>query len=223
MMMGESVYVDGVEVANVLVEAGLSKDVEHIESLSGARVDYTLRFPADAEPPAHDAKITVRGLELDVLNVPDHWDCKSVFGSWSNPWDMNVLVGKALGDFTAAIEIVSISVTIDALGDAIKTESTVFTGNAQARMKSGGENTGTAIESDVSEVWCFIVPWDIRFTALRASSTFIDYAAARYDVRKIEAMENKQEYVLFEAVLLPGYQESGETGETGETGVTGNG
>ena len=219
-MKGESVYVDGVEVANVLVEDGLSKDVEKVEQLSGARVDYTLRFPVDATPPSHDSKVTVHNVVLDVLNFPEHWDLKHVFGDSSLPWDMNVLVGKALGDFTAAIEIVSISVTIDALGDAIKTESTVFTGNAQARMKSGGENTGTAIESDVSEVWCFIVPWDIRFTALRASSTFIDYAAARYDVRKIEAMENKQEYVLFEAVLLPGYQESGETGETG---VTGNG
>ena len=200
MMMGESVYVDGVEVVNVLVEAGLSKDVEHVESLSGARVDYTLRFPADAEPPAHDAMITVRGLELDVLNVPDHWDCKSVFGSWSNPWDMNVLVGKSLGDFVDAIAIYTITATVDALGDAVRTETLVYSGDAQARMKTGSETSGTALESDTLETWCFIVPWDDAFAALRPSSTFITYDGVQYDVRVIDPMNNKQEHALFEAV-----------------------
>lgn len=199
-MRGESVYVDGVEVANVLVEAGLSKDVEHVESLSGARVDYTLRFPADAEPPAHDAKITVRGLELNVLNVPDHWDCKNVFGSWSNPWDMNVLVGKSLGDFVDAIAIYAITATVDALGDAVRTETLVYSGDAQARMKTGSETSGTALESDTLETWCFIVPWDDAFTALRPSSTFITYDGVQYDVRVIDPMNNKQEHALFEAV-----------------------
>lgn len=199
-MKGEIVTVDGVEVDNVLVEDGLAKDVEHVDTLSGARVAYTLRFPTDANPPAHDAKVTVRGEVLDVLNVPDHWDCSNVFDSWSNPWDMNVLVGKTLGDFTATIAIVSVTATINQLGDPAKTETTVYSGTAQARMKAASESAGTALETDATETWCFIVPWNSDIAALRPASTFIDYANARYDVRKIDAINNKQEFVLLEAV-----------------------
>ena len=213
-MMGESVYVGSTEVKNVLVEVGLSKDIEKTDELSGARVDYTLRFPADATPPAHDAKVTVRGTVLDVLNVPDHWNCNNVFSSWSNPWDMNVLVGKSLGDFVDAIQVVSVSVTIDSLGDAVVTESVVLSGNAQARLKSGGESHGTALETVEKETWCFIVPWDDDFASLVPAATFIDYANGRYGVTVIERMENKQEYVLFEAVKVPKYR-------TSESGVSG--
>ena len=220
-MMGETVAVGAATVQNVLVEPGLSQDVKDVKDIRvpvGARVDYTLRFPTGAEPPAHDAKVTVRGTVLDVLNVPDHWRPQDVFGEWTNPWDMTVLVGRTLGDFAQQVSVVAVAAAVDALGDPVVSESTVYNGMAQARMKSGSESPGDSSLTDAAETWWFVVPWQSGFASLRPQSTRILCGAVGYDVVSIENVDGKGEYASFKALRR---NDRAETGETGETGITG--
>lgn len=199
-MNGETVYIDGEPVDNVLVEPGLSNDAEDIKRPVGARVDYTLRFPIGSVIPAHGAKAAVRGASLDVLNVPDHWRPQDVFFAWSNPWDMTVLVGRSLGDFTRTVSIVSIAATVDALGDPVASEEAVYEGAAQARMDSGAESPGDSSVTDSEETWFFVVPWDEAFRPLRPQSTYILCDGARYDVQSVEDVDGKGEHASFKAV-----------------------
>lgn len=214
-MRGETVRVGAADVGNVLVEPGLSKDMEKTDVPTGARVDYTLRFPASADAPDPDDKVTVRGNVLDVLNVPDHWNPADVFGEWSNPFDMTVLVGKTLGDFTATAEVIAITATVDELGDPVTVETTVYSGAAQARMKSGGTSGGTAVETDATEIWAFVIPWQVAFEVLRPQAALIAYNGERYEVRKIENIDNKSEFAAFEAVRRFRPQHSGSSGIPG--------
>lgn len=214
-MRGETVKVGTTDVANVLVEPGLAKDVRETDVPTGARVDYTLRFPVSADAPDPDDKITVRGKVLDVLNVPDHWNPADVFGEWSNPFDMNVLVGKTLGDFTATVEVIAITATVDELGDPVTVESTIYSGAAQARMKSGGTSEGEAVETDATEVWAFVIPWQSAFEGLRPQAVLIAYNSERYEVRKVENIDNKSEFATFEAVRRFIPQHGGSSGVPG--------
>ena len=93
-MRGETVLLDGVAVDNVLVEPGLSRDAEDIQLPAGTVVDYTLRFPIAHRGPVHDAKVTVRGRELDTLVFADHLHPAAVFGTWHGDWDMTVIVAE---------------------------------------------------------------------------------------------------------------------------------
>lgn len=200
MMAGETVLVDGVQVGNVLVEPGIERDAKEISVPLGTVVDYTLRFPVGFSGTVEGAKVEVRGQILDSIGYADHWHPEGVFGSWTNPWDMTVLVGRTLGDFAAQVEIVSISATLDALGDAVTTETTVYEGPAQARHSYASESDGSAFDTDVSEVWWFVVPWSEGFPALRPESTVIVYGGIRYTVRDLANVNNKGEYMSFEAV-----------------------
>ena len=203
-MMGRSVLVDGVEVADVLVEPGLSKEATQAVYYSqpmGARVDYTLTFRADAEPPLFGQAVEVDGNVLDVLNVPAHLDPSGVFGGmWTNPYDMTVLVGRSMGDYTDTVAIVALTATVDALGDPVESESTVYEGPAQARMAAGGESGGRSLETDATERWMFVVPWREAFAGLRPQSTFVDRAGARYGVVSITDVANRGRSACFEAV-----------------------
>lgn len=199
-MIGETVYVDGEPVENVLVEPGNSKDASEMSLPLGTVVDYTLRFPADYPGPLHDAKVTVRGNELDTLTFADHWRPADVFGSWSNPWDMTVLVGRTLGDYTATVRIVALSATLDALGDPVTSEAEVYEGPAQARLSYGSEPSGDSSVSEPTETWYFVVPWHAGFESLRPGSTFVDYGGARYDARVVRNVDGKSETLSVEAV-----------------------
>lgn len=199
-MRGETVLVDGVPVGNVLVEPGFKKDANEVSLPLGAVAYYTLRFPSDYAGPVEGAKVTVRGLELDSIGYADHWDAARVFDEWTNPWDMTVVVGRTLGDFTAQVEVVALSAVLDALGDPVETETTVYSGAAQARHSYGTESAGTARDVDVSETWFFVVPWQDGFGALRPQTTFIDYSGARYRVRDLSNVGERSEYMSFEAV-----------------------
>ena len=199
-MNGRTVTFDGAEVDDVLVEPGLSKDAAEVRLPAGARVDYTLRMRCDAEPPSHGAKAVVDGIELDVLNVPAHWRPGEVFGTWSNPYDMTVLVGRTLGDFASEVSIVAAVVAVDALGDPVRTEVAVYDGPAQARMESGTEPAGEDAEKEPRETWWFVVPWLDALAAYRPDALFVDCGGARYDVVSVENIENASENASIKAV-----------------------
>ncbi len=200
MMAGESVLVDGVSVGNVLVEPGIERDAKEISVPLGTVVDYTLRFPVGYDGPIEGSKVTVRGQVLDTIGYADHWNPAGVFGSWDNPWDMTVLVGRTLGDFTAQVDIIAVSVALDALGDAVKTETTVYSGEAQARHSYVSESDGSAFDTDVAESWWFVVPHSAAMDGLRPESTFVSYGGIRYAVHDVVNVGNRSEYMSFEAV-----------------------
>lgn len=199
-MNGRTVAFDGAEAYGVLVEPGLSKDAAEIELPAGARVDYTLRMRCDAEPPRHGAKAVVDGMELDVLNVPAHWRPIEVFGSWSNPYDMTVLVGRTLGDFTAEVSVVAVTASVNALGDPVRTEAAIYEGAAQARMESGAEPSAEDAERMPRETWFFVIPWSAALSGHRPDALFVDYGGARYDVVSVENVGNASEYASIKAV-----------------------
>lgn len=198
-MIGETVLVDGIPVDNVLVEPGLARDVTDATVPAGTRVEYTLRFPMTYDGTISGAKVTVRGVELDTLTFGDHWRPGERFGSWSGQWDMNVIVGRTLGDFTALIDIVSLSTALDALGDPVTIETVAWSGNAQARMTDGTESSGTSHVTRSTEHWRFVVPW-AAVSALRPKSTLVRMDGAEYDAVSITNIDSKGEYACIEAV-----------------------
>lgn len=199
-MIGETVLVNGEPVENVLVEPGNARDASEASLPAGTVVDYTLRFPVSFEGPLHDAKVTVRGTELDTLTHADHWRPMDVFGSWSNPWDMTVLVGRTLGDYTANVTVYSVSAALDALGDPVTTETAVYEGAAQARNTYGSEENGGATVTDSRETWYFVIPWQPSFAGLRPKSTYVMYGGARYDAVSLKNVDEKSETLSIEAV-----------------------
>ena len=199
-MHGETVYLDGVPVDNVLVEPGLARDAADIELPAGTKVDYTLRFPISCPGPVSDAKVTVRGIELDTLVHADHWNPGAVFGTWSGDWDMTVLVGRTPGDYTQAVAVIRLVSTVDAMGDPATSEEVVWQGLAQARNADGSGRPADALEQMDSETWWFVMPWQDGFTELRPASTLIRYAGADYSVTRIVNVDQKSETASFEAV-----------------------
>lgn len=198
-MHGETVYLDGVPVDNVLVEPGLARDAQDITLPAGTVVDYTLRFPIEHRGPVHDAKITVRGRELDTLVFADHMDPLSVFGTWSGDWDMTVIVGRS-GDYTALLEVVELISTVDAMGDPVTVERTVYSGMGQARNESGSGPAGSAVEQRYVETWWFVIPWQEAFATLRPPSTLIRYGGSEFNAIRIVNVDQKSETASFEAV-----------------------
>lgn len=199
-MRGEVVLVDGVSVENVLVEPGEHVDEVSIEVPTGTKVAYTLRFPIAYEGQVSNAEVTVRGKECRTIGFSDHYNPASVFGSWGGEWDMTVLVALVEGDMAAAIEVVAVTATVDALGYPSLTEEVVYSGAAQARMGDGSEAAGTTAEVDVSETWHFVAPWQAAFSALRPQSTRIVYNGGSYDVSRIMNVGNASRHCDFEAV-----------------------
>ena len=199
-MRGETVLVDGVPVENVLVEPGEHVDEDAINVPTGTKVAYTLRFPTTYEGTVSNANVTVRGIECRTVGYSDHYRPQEVFGSWTGDWDMTVLASLVEGDMSASIEIVAVSVAVDQLGNARRTESTVYSGEAQARMETGSERNGDVAEVRVSETWHFVVPWQDAFATLRPQSTCVMYGGARYDVTYVRNIDNASRYCDFEAV-----------------------
>lgn len=199
-MRGETVYVDGQAVDNVLVEPGEHVDEESIIVPTGTSVAYTLRFPIAYEGKVHDATVVVRGLECRTVGYSDHYNPQHVFGSWEGSWDMTVLVTRVEGDMTASIRIFSASSEIDELGYPQTVEALVYEGLAQARMDTGTEKAGDVAEVAATETWHFVVPWVEAFASLRPQSTRIEYEGARYDVSYVRNVDNASRHCDFEAV-----------------------
>ena len=199
-MIGETILVGTVPVDDVLVEPGARRDSDAIETPAGSTVEYTLRMPIGSERIAPGSKVTVRGHVLDLLACGDHWQPAERFGSWHGRWDMTAVVGRTLGDMTPVISVVSLTTSIDSLGDPTTVETVVYTGAAQARMESGATAGGTNAITEATESWWFVAPWQSAFETLRPQFTRIDYDGARYDVQSIEDIDEKSEFASFRAV-----------------------
>ncbi len=199
-MRGETVLVNGEPVGNVLVEPGGHVDEESIIVPTGTTVAYTLRFPIAYDGPISDAVVTVRGLDCRTVGHSDHYAPQAVFGSWGVDWDMTVLVTRVAGDMTASIEVVEVIAEVDALGYPSRSESTVYSGMAQARMGTGIEKAGSTAEVATSETWHFVVPWQAAFASLRPQSAYVLYGGARYDVSYVMNVGNASRFCDFEAV-----------------------
>jgi len=218
-MIGETVYVGSEPVANVLVHPGAHEDGDDLRFPAGTVVSYTLAFPYDYPGPLHDTKVTVRGVECEVIGFCDHERPQDVFdGMWdlsTCPWDMTVPVRVCGGDMTAGIAVYSVSVTYDDMGDPVKSRTLAFIGDAQARMESGSESTAPDGSKIAVEKWWFVVPWSSCFAQLRPQTTEIDMGSFTYDVVSVKNVDMKSEFASFEAVLRENTvsQESGDSGE----------
>ena len=204
MMRGETVYVGGEAVENVLVRPGDHTVESGIDVPAGTIIDYTLGFPASYEGGISDAKVTVRGHVCDTVGFSDHTRPQDVFGGqWDMqicPWDMSVAVKLCAGEMTAAIGISRTSATYGADGRPVRTSELVYSGNAQARRADGGEDAVADGSRLPRESWRFVVPWQEVFASLRPESTSIAMGGAAYDVTGIDNLSQRSEYALFEAV-----------------------
>ena len=202
-MKGETVFIDGVQVENVLVEPGMADDATDIETRTGEEIAYTLRLPAKGAVHSR-AACTVRGETLRVAGFSDAYDAAAVFGAaWSLPWAQTVLVSRVEGEMTAAIAVVRLLATLDELGDAHAERSIVWEGLAQARMepsKETDEDEGATNESNATETWHFVMPWDDVFAGLRPRNTLIAWDGVDYDVAGIADIDQHHETARFTAV-----------------------
>ena len=199
-MRGETVTLDSTSVDNVLVEPMSPIERNVPDAPTGVVARYTLRLPVGLALSAQPKTATVRGSIYDVLTWVDHMGADSVFADWTNPWDMTAIVGERLPDLDTSITVYSLSTSIDSLGDGTVTETSVYSGTAQARQSGGTEAVGEAIASDANEVWYFVAPWQSGFESLRPQSTVIEANSVRYDVTLIENVDNAFRYASFRAV-----------------------
>lgn len=224
MMRGETVYVEGVAVDNVLVRPGEHVDGTDVTVPAGAVIAYTLAFPASYPGSISDAKVTVRGHTCDSIGFCDHTRPQDVFeGLWDldvNPWDMTVPVQLCEGDLTAFIRVLATSSTYGADGRPIRTIETVFEGQAQARVVDANESSGVDGSKQAYELWAFVIPWTGAFARLRPESTTVIMGDAAYDAISIKNLGGKSEWACISATRSK--SEIGEAGDTGETGSTGS-
>lgn len=202
-MRGEVVFIDGVQVENVLVEPGMADDATDIETRAGEEIAYTLRLPARGAVHSRTA-CTVRGETLRIAGFSDAYDAAGAFGAaWSLPWAQTVLVSRVEGEMDATVAVVRLSGTLDELGDARTERVIVWEGLAQARMepsKATDESEGVTNESDATETWRFVMPWDDLFSTLRPRDTLIAWNGADYDVCGIADIDQHHESACFTAV-----------------------
>lgn len=208
MMRGETVYVDGAPVDNVLVRPGEHLDEADVSVPAGTVIAYTLGFPASYPGSISGAKVTVRGHTCDSVGFCDHVRPRDVFGdAWDAgicPWDMTVPVQLCEGAMDAEISIMSTSAVYDGAGRPVRTSEAVYEGTAQARRSQSAAGGGEDLLADGSkrpvETWFFVVPWQDSFAVLRPSNATVAMGGAVYDVSSIENVGGRSEYASFEAV-----------------------
>lgn len=197
-IVGERILVDGHAVENVLVSPS-DKDAKELSDISlpaGQRIYCRLDFPKDYTKPLHGRTVTVRGEELTIV------DDKLAYEEWNTPgeWNRYAFASKLVGDYADAIEVLRVVATIDELGDAVTSYETVYSGPAQARMQRGDESGGTAITTDVTETWYFVMPWQQAFEGMRPQATIVRYEGVDYDVQSIMDVDNASETASIKAV-----------------------
>lgn len=195
---GETVLVDGQPVENVLVSPSDKEAVELVDITLpvGQRVYCRLDIPKSYTEPLHGRTVTVRGENLRVI------DDRLAYEEWNTPGDWNryAFCSRTTGDYADDITVMALVTTFDELGDPITNREEIYSGPAQARMSSGAESGGTALQTDVTEKWFFVVPWQSDFGGLRPRSTEIIYDDNTYDVISIENVDNASEVATFEAM-----------------------
>lgn len=196
--LGETVLVDGAEIANVLVSPGDAQDsdLSDDELPAGAVVRYRLDFPKAFAGDLEGSSVEVRGEDLRIVGHPVRYMDALTPGDWNMP----AYAVAMSGDYSATIRIVALVAAVDDLGDPVVSEQVVYEGPAQARNHSGSEGAGSVEEQRARETWWFVVPWQESFSALRPQSTSISYGGADYDVARIVNVDERSETASFEAV-----------------------
>lgn len=198
LITGETVLVDGEPVENVLVSPSDREAVElaDITLPLGQRIYCRLDIPKEFTEPLHGRTVTVRGEELKVVDDRLAYEDANTPGEWNR----YAFAARSTGDYADAVEVVRLVASIDELGDPVTARETVYSGPAQARMASGSESGGAAIQTDAAEKWYFVMPWQDAFADLRPQSTIVVYNAVDYGVESIEDVDNAGETATFEAV-----------------------
>ena len=193
----ETIKVDGKPLSGVLVSPAENDQLVpgDISLPVNAKVWYRLDIPKSFTKRLRGQKVLIRGEQYDVADKPHY-----IIGNTPGNWNRYALAYRLEGDYTAEVDIVSIEAALDELGDPVVSEYQVFSGLAQARMESGSETGGTAMQTDSSGTWYFVVPWQSAFASLKAKSTFIYYLGEKYDVMSIENVDNASETASFKAV-----------------------
>lgn len=209
MMTGEQVLVDGVAVDNVLVSSsGFNKGAtteEEIRYPVGPVADFTLYFPMDYSDDLTHSKITVRGIECDVTNVPAHENPDSVFESWVQgvgfgQWDMVVYAQRTQPEYAETVQVYYTAVTRDYLGDRTAGKpQLLYSGAAQVRLSQAIE-TDMKVSTRTSDEYYFVMPHISGIDALPAQCVTVVYNSETYDVEQIENVEEKSETTSLRAV-----------------------
>lgn len=195
---GETITVDGAEVAGVLVSPPerQASELSDIALPAGARLEYRLDFPKSFTADLMGKTAVVRGDEVRIIGKPVAYDDELTPGGWNRPAWAYVLEG----DWSAEVRVLSLVATLDGLGDPVTVREAVYEGPAQARMSSGIESGGTDAQTVPSETWEFVVPRSEELAALRPQSTEVDYGGATYDARSIRDNAPASDTVTIEAV-----------------------
>lgn len=206
-MRGETVFVDGIPVENVLVRPGDHSEEADVSVPAGVVVAYTLAFPSSYAGSVRRARVTVRGQECEVVGFSDHARFGHVFaGAWDHalcPWDMLVPVRLCEGEMTADVAIFKTSTTYDELGRPVRERIAVFEGKAQARRaatSADGEEVMPDGSSRAVETWFFVVPWRDGFSSLRPETTSVEMAGIEYDVISVEDVGASSSFLSVKAV-----------------------
>lgn len=198
LITGETILVDGAPVDNVLVSPS-ERDALELKDITlplGQRIYCRLDIPKSYTEPLHGRTVTVRGEELRII------DDRLAYEEWNTPgeWNRYAFAARNTGDYADEITVWKLVADVDALGDPVTGRVEVYAGPAQARMESGSESWGTALQTDATEKWFFVVAWQEAFAGLRPQSTEIGYDGAVFDVASIEDVDNAAETATFEAV-----------------------
>lgn len=205
-MTGETVYVDGVlAVSNVLVHNGEASTFNTMHAIDinnfvGPYADYILYFPIDFQGDLTGRKITVRGIECDVLGHPDHERPRQVFGSWLGNWDMTVRVKKTLAAEAEYISIVATEVTRNALGSRETKEVILYAGNAQARQNNATESTDSDTGTTSTLNYIFVINWLDSLAKYQTQQLKVIYKNKEFDVVSIENKDEKNTTAILRGV-----------------------
>jgi hypothetical protein len=209
MMRGETVYVGETAVDNVLVGTtgffkGAREEYE-IRYPVGPVADFTLYFPISYTDDLTNKRVTVRGIECDVINVPAHENPESVFESWVHgdgfgEWDMTVYAQRVQPAYAETISVYQTTVTRDYLGDRTAGKPTLlYSGPAQVRLSQEVE-TAKQGATRTDATYYFVMPHIAGIDALPAQCVTVVYNEQTFDVEQIENVDEKGDTTSLRAV-----------------------
>lgn len=195
-LRGETVYVDGKPIDDVLVHCGESALVaSSIDDWQGAYADYTLYFPMSYQEDLTGRHITVRGIDTEVLGHPDHERPMSVFGRWHGRWDMTVRVRRVIAGAAQTLSVIAKMVERDGIGRRVEKVETLYSGAGQARMSSGAE-TDRSDGTMSSASYVFVIDWLDALRDYQTQQLFVEYDGRTFDVISVENKDERSETAI---------------------------